>query len=177
MKFRSLAVAGIAIAAVLAPVSPALALDQVVSGTTGTSLALSVPTPAVFATNFAPGNTATSTGGTLTAVSTNPSWTLSAKDGAASGANGKMDAAAIGCATSPSELASALSLDTVPAVPNGSITSVTRSLTGSNQTVASATAVPLAASVFNTNYSQPIGAGEPLQAGCVYSLTTTFTLA
>lgn len=180
MKKRSLVVAGAAAAALLTPAAASATqhtLSQAVSGTTATSIALSVPTAAAFATNFAPGNTANSTGGTITAVSTSPSWTLAAKDGATLGANGKMDAAATGCANSAAELANALSLSVVPAVANAAITSTTRSLTGADQTVASATAAPLASTVFNTNFSQTIGASELLQAGCVYSLTATYTLS
>jgi hypothetical protein len=179
MSTRKLLVATAALAAVAVagPVSQASALDQTVSGTTATSLALSVPVTAVFATNFAPGNTASSTLGAITAVNTSPSWTLAAKDGNVVGTAGKMDRAATGCDNSPAELANALSLSVVPAVSNGSITSTTRSLTGSNQTVASASAVPLAATLFNTNYSQTITSSEALEAGCVYSLTTTYTLS
>jgi hypothetical protein len=50
------------------------------------------------------------------------------------------------------------------------------SISGTNQTVSSATSQLLATSVFTTNYSQTFAAGEALRTGCVYSLTATYTL-
>ncbi|HEY8638005.1 MAG TPA: hypothetical protein VIL64_02095 [Solirubrobacteraceae bacterium] len=178
MKSRKFIVAGAtaAVAALAAPGS-ALALDQPVTGTTATTIALSAPTTATFGVGLSPGSTANSTGGTVTAADTNSSWTLSAKDGAAVGANGKMDAAALGCTNSPAELANALGITVTPVVANAAITPTARSLSSLDQTVASATAVPLAATVFTTAFSQAVGSSEALQAGCVYSLTATYTLA
>jgi hypothetical protein len=50
------------------------------------------------------------------------------------------------------------------------------SISGSNQTVASASAQPLAANLLTTNYSQTIPSNEVMLTGCVYSLTSTYTL-
>lgn len=183
MKLRALIFATVSAAACI-PASSAMALDQTVTGTAASSIALSVPTPAAFATSFTPGSTSASTGGTVTAVSTSPSWTLAAKDGAPGATTaGKMDAATPGvgtCANSANELGNALSLGVAPVVANGAITGTAGSpvtLSGSDQTVASASAVTLAATVFNTNFSQTIGAAELLQSGCLYTLTTTYTLS
>jgi hypothetical protein len=147
---------------------------QLVSGTTLGVIGITAATPAVFGTTLSPGSTANSTLGTLTLVDTSPSWTLTAKD-SGTGA-GHMIAAAVGCGSSPAQLTNALSLSVAPVIPNGSITTATKSLSATDQTVASATAVPLAATVLNTNYAQTVDSNEPIQAGCLYSLTTTYTL-
>lgn len=175
---RRIGAAGLAAGALaVAATTPAGAAttDQLVNGTTLGVIGLGVATPATFGTNLAPGTTPTSTLGTLTSISTSGSWTLSVKDNAVGA--GHMQAAALGCTNSPAQLANSLQVSVSPVIPNGSITSgTTRTISGVNQTVASATAVPLAATIFNTNYAQPIGASEALQEGCVYSLTATYTL-
>lgn len=176
MKFRSLVVAGTAAAAFALPASSAMALDQTVTGVATDSIALSVPTAAVFGSVFTPGASVSSTLGTITAVSTNPSWTLSAAE---TGGDGKM-ARSIStgvCATSTPILTNALGLTVSPVVANGSITSTAHSLSGSDQVFAAASAVPLAATVFNTSYTQSIPSNELLSTGCTYTLTTTYTLA
>ena len=166
MKLRSLIVAGTTVAAVAAAPHAALALDstpQVVAGTTASTLSLSVPTAAAFGTGFAPNNIeSASTGGTLTALSTSPNWTLSVKDYGTDGTdgNGTMDklstatatslvsagiladaaaatAAVNTCATSASELAQAVKVRTVPATENANIVSAAKTaLNGSGVTVA-----------------------------------------
>jgi hypothetical protein len=135
-----------------------------------------VPTAATFA-SLTPGASSSSAGGTLTAVNTSPSWQISAKDGGTSG-DGRMDkdGAVPACATSAPDLANPVSLSVVPAVTNNATTSTTRNLSGTDQVVAQATLVPLAATVFNTNSSQTVGSAEALATGCVYKLTTTYTL-
>jgi hypothetical protein len=181
MKFRthltpgrtltSLAVfAGFAFAA---PSALAVSVGESVSGTTLSALSLTAGTGAVFATNFSPGNTATGAGA-LTATSTNTSWTLQVKDGASSNA-GKLAAAATGCTGSDANLANPLQISVTS--PLGGVTSAgTVSISGTNQTVASATNQLLAANVLTTNYSQTIPASEVMLTGCVYSLTATYTL-
>jgi hypothetical protein len=167
-------------AAALACPAAALALDQPVTGTTTSSIGLSAPTTAAFGVSLSPGSTVDSTGGTVTAVDTSPSWTITVKDGAASGANGKMDASTPGvgsCLHSPNELTNALSVSVVPAVTNNAIASTTRTLSSVDQAVASATAVPLAANVFTTTFTQAVGSTEALQAGCIYTMTATYTIA
>jgi hypothetical protein len=176
MKLRSLIVAGTASAALLVPSTSAMALDQTVTGVAADQIALSVPVAAVFGSVFTPGATVNSTLGAVTAVSTNPNWTLSAAE---TGGDGKMarSIATGACATSAPVLTNAASVAVTPVIANGSITSTTRTLSGSDQVVASASAVPLAATVFNTTYSQVLPSNELLSSGCTYTMTTTYTLA
>jgi hypothetical protein len=147
--------------------------NQVVSGTTLGTLAIAAVPAATFTTGFQAGSTATTTG-VLTLTDTNPSWTLSVND-AATGTPGHMVAAAVGCSGSESSLQNPLSVNVTS--PLGGATSAGAvSVSGSSQTVSSATSQLLAASVFTANYSQTIASGESLLAGCVYSLTATYTL-
>src|SRR3954449_1714471 len=129
MKFRSLVVAGAAVAAFAVPASSAMALDQTVTGVATDSIALSVPVAAVFGSVFTPGATVDSTLGAVTAVSTNPSWTLSAAE---TGGDGKLgrSVATGACATSAAALTNAPTLTVSPVVTNGSITSTAHSLSG-----------------------------------------------
>lgn len=170
--------AGLAASAAICGVqaTPALALDQVVSGTTLSTLALTAATPATFGTTIAPGATANSTGGTLTATSTSPSWSITVADQAA-GTPGHLVAAGVGCTGSASSLANAASVTVTPVIANGSITSAgAKSLSGSATQVVSAANALLAATVFTTAYQQVVGSSEILTAGCVYSLTATYTI-
>lgn len=172
--------------------SPALAIsaNEPVSGITSSSLALTASTGAAFATNFAPGNTAT-TIGALTLVDTNPTWALQVNDGG-SGA-GHMVAAGTGCSNSESQLSQPLDVNvsvpgsTVLPTGNGVDTSYgTFSYSGGNYvqiggspaTVASDNTGGqlLAADVFTTNYVQPIPSNDVMTALCHYSLTATYTL-
>jgi hypothetical protein len=164
------AVTGVAVFA-----SPAMAIStgETVAGTTLSSLSLTAGTGAVFATSFSPGNTATSTGA-LTATDTNNSWSLKAKDTASSNA-GKMQAAAVGCTGSDAVLSNPLTASVTSLL--GGVTSASPiSLSGTDQTVASATNQLLAANLFTTNYSQAIPSAQVMLAGCVYTLTATYTL-
>jgi hypothetical protein len=182
MKFRSLLVAGAVLAA--APAS-ALAVDtgQLVSGTTLGTLAISVDTPAAFVSNFNPDNVslanpngATATGAII-ATSTNPTWVMSAQDQAAT-TPGYMDAAATGCSNSDSDLDNPVKVKVDAGLLGGRSAGV-KALSGTSQTVASATGLlplPLAADVLTTTYTQAIPASQRMETGCVYSLTTTFTL-
>lgn len=121
---------------------------------------------------FQVGKTATATG-SLTATDTSGSWTLTAQD-QGSGA-GKMVAGTTGCSGSDPTLADPLQVSVTSAL--GGVTSAgTVSLSGSNQTVASATSQTLASNAFTTNYTQVIPSTEKLLTGCVYTITVTYTL-
>ncbi len=159
--------------AIFAGSASAASVGENVTGTTLSELSITAGTGALFTTNFSPGNTATATGA-LTATDTNSSWTLQVQDTAASNA-GKMKAAATGCTGSDAALANPLAVDVTS--PLGAVTSAgSVSISGTNQTVASATAQPLAANVLTTNYSQTIPSSQVMLTGCVYSLTATYTL-
>ena len=148
-----------------------------VSGTTLGSLALTVNTPAVFTTGFSPGNTASASGIVL-ATSTNPSWTLTAKDNG-DGA-GKMVVGATGCDGSDSELDNALKITVDGNVLTGGQSAGQKTLSGTAQTVASAGAgslLPIAAAPLTVAYSQVIPDDQIMTAGCIYGLTTTFTIS
>jgi hypothetical protein len=153
----------------------AFAADQTVAGTTAGTLSLSVGTPAAFGTTLSPGTTQTAVG-TLLATSTNPSWNLAVRDNAST--PGKMDAlGGLTCTGSEANLTNALSVN----VTGGGTSAGPVSISGVDQTVASAGGsnpdAPLAAATLTNNYSQTIGSGETLTAGCVYSLTATYTLS
>jgi hypothetical protein len=173
---RKLLAVGAALTAFAVPAASAHALDQTVTGVAADSIALSVPTAAVFGSVFTPGATPSSTGGTVTAVSTDPSWTLSAAETGGDGKMARTIATGV-CANSAATLTNALGLTVAPLVSDASITSTARTLSGADQIVAQASAVPLAATVFTTTFTQSIPSTEILQTGCTYSLTTTYTLA
>jgi hypothetical protein len=187
MKLRSLAVAGSAVAALAVASAPAQALDLglPVSGTTLGSLALTVDTPAVFLTNFAPGKTATTTGAVL-ATSTNPTWTLTAKDAAASNA-GKMKPTGGTCTGSDTVLTDSLQLAVSGTALTGGQSAGTVTLTGTAQTVASASptggplgvsnVLPLAAAPLTVAYTQTFPDSQKMVEGCVYGLTTTSSIS
>lgn len=167
------------------PVGSVCTSGEVVAGTTLSSIALSasgtVGTPVAF-TNFAPGNTATGSGA-LTAVDTNPTWTLQVQD-LGTGA-GKMVQTGGTCTGSASQLTNALRVGvTAPAsgLPTGTGVSVSSpvTLSGTAQSLAtnaSGTAGQLLnGNVFTTNYSVAIPSSDAMTAGCVYGLTATYTL-
>lgn len=161
-----------ALAAGSEPAVAATATQQV-SGTALGILAIASVTPATFTTGFQAGSTATATGSLLT-TDTSPSWTLSVED-TATGAPGHMVAGATGCSGSASSLQNPLAV-TVTSVLGGATSAGAVSISGTNQTVSSATNQLLAASIFTTNYSQTFAADEALRTGCVYGLTATYTL-
>ena len=76
------------------------------------------------------------------------------------------------CSLGVAYLSRPLSLTLVPTLA-GATSSGAVDLSGSNTTVASGTG----ANSLNASFNQTIGAGEALQAGCVYSVTVTFTLS
>ena len=167
------ALAAVAATGLFASSAMAVSAGEPVTGTTLSALSLTAGTGAVFATNFSPGNTASSTGA-LTATDTSNTWTLQVKDTASSNA-GKMQAAALGCTGSDPVLTNPLQVSVTS--PLGGVNSAgTVSLSGTNQTVASATNQLLAANVLTTNYSQVIPNSQVLLTGCVYSLTSTYTI-
>jgi hypothetical protein len=181
MKLRSLIVAGTTVAALAATAPSAFAVgaDLPVSGTTLGSLALTVSTPAVFTTSFSPGNTASASGVVL-ATSTSPSWTLTAKDNG-TGA-GKMIQTGGTCTGSDSQLTNALTLTVDGTALTGGQSAGSKTLSGSAQTVASASAgatnlLPIAAAPLTVAYSQVIPTTQVMTAGCIYGLTTTFTIS
>jgi len=181
MKFRSLAVAGTAVAALAFPASSlAVGTTDTVAGTTLGSLSIAVGVNPGFGTAFAPGASLTDNG-TLIITSTNPTWTLQAKDsvGTSGTAPGKLKAITPGtalCANSEDNLQNALG---VHVTATGVTDPGAISLTGALQDVAKATVaapLPIAAGTLNTAYSQSIGTGETLAAGCVYTADVSYTL-
>jgi hypothetical protein len=166
----------VTVGAMAAFASPALAIStgETITGTTLSSLSLTAGSGAILdPTHFAPGNTATGTGALVT-VDTSPSWTLQVKDTAASNA-GKLAAAALGCTGSDSNLTNPLQVSV--SSPLGGVASAGAvSLSGTNQTVASASNQLLAGDVLTTNYSQAIPSTQVMLSGCVYTLTATYTL-
>jgi hypothetical protein len=159
-------------AAFAAPAMAAATAGEAVSGTTLSTLTLAA-TGAVFTTNFNPGGTALTTGA-LTATDTSGTWTLQAEDLASSNA-GKMQSSGGTCTGSDAVLTNALTISITS--PLGGVTpSSAITLSGSNQTVATGSGALLAASVLTTHYSQVIPSAQVMATGCIYSLTTTYTL-
>jgi hypothetical protein len=188
MKFRSLIVAGVAVSALAAaPAAMAGVGDQLISGVGGTSLSINASTPVVFGSLFAPGSTYTGTG-TVSAISTSPTWTLNVKDGTGDGhmqkANG-VDLSGLSglglsgladCSKSEAELAQAPSISPT-GLPATGVTTHTVSLSHSDQALANATTALLPLTVLTTNFSQTIGSTESIQATCAYQVTATYTMS
>jgi len=171
---RRLVVCGMVAAAIAAAPSSALADEtdsQLVTGTAENMLALDVPSPTILA-GFLPAQTAAASA-LVKLTSTSPTWTLSAK----TDTNGHMAAAEEGCDHSTRELDAPLSLIVEPIVADPRITSTLRDLTSLDQTFASSTDMPVSSALFHASYTQPVRPTEVVEAGCVYSLTTTFTLS
>jgi hypothetical protein len=167
------------------PVGSVCTSGEVVAGTTLSSIALSasgtVGTPVAFL-NFAPGNNA-SASGALTAVDTNPTWTLQVAD-LGTGA-GKMVQTGGTCTNSEAQLSRALTVGAAAptsGLPTGTGVSVLPAVTlsGSPQNLATNTSGTggqlLNGNVFTTNYSVNIPSGDVMTSGCVYGLTATYTL-
>lgn len=181
MKTRKqiLAAGAAAFAAALAPATAsAVEVPQVVSGTALETISLTAGTPAAFTTGFQPGAVdATSTLGTVTALSTDPSWTLTARDGTTNDADGTMNPTGPLCTAGDTELANPLRVTTDLAVPIPGVTSAGEKTLGSAaETVASATNTLLPLSTFNSTFRVSIPASQTMTTGCVYTMTTTYTL-
>ena len=165
--------------ALFAPSALAVGNTDTVAGTTQSLLSVAVSTPATaFTTGFQPGGTANTTGALLV-TDTSSSPTLQVADLTSTSNNGKMQLLnpngilnPAGCSASESVLGQALGVS----VTGTGVTAHSVSLSGANQTVATATA-PVAAGVWTTNYSQSIGSGETLLTGCLYNVTATYTLS
>ena len=155
--------------------SPAMALTttDTVTGTAQPELSIAVSTPAsAFTTGFQPGGTANSAGALLV-TDTGSTPTLTAADVTSASNKGHMQLLnPITCSSSAAFLANPLSVT----VTGTGVTSTPISLSGTGQTVAAASA-PVAAAVWDTAYQQTIGSGETLATGCVYTVTTTYTLS
>ena len=157
----------------------ASALNQTVTGTSLSNIALSAPVTATFGTSLSGGATATSTAGSVSVVDTNASWTLAANDATATTGDGHLKAAASGCTGSESELAQAVKLQAGTPTPTGPSIAAQFSLpanSASAATMLSGTA-PIPLTVVPTNFSQTVGTGETLLGGCVYTITVAYTLS
>jgi hypothetical protein len=139
----------------------------------GCVLCLLTPaTQAVALSNFGPGQTATGAGA-LTATTVLGNWTLTAQD--TSGTNpGHMLSTSGTCTGSESALTDPLDVDVTSSVA-GVTSAGSVALSGTVQTVASSSAI-LSAATLTENYSQVIPTSDTLRAGCVYSITITYTL-
>lgn len=206
MKFRSLVVAGATVAG-LAAAPSALAAPQVVVGTTSTTLSLSVPTPAAF-TNLTPdGQEKTSSTASVAALSTNPTWTLSAKDYGTTGndGDGTMDALTASrvtaltggiagidlsgitladpalCDNSAAELANPVQVRVQENVASALIDSVGKVALGATDTEVASSAdgnvLALPLTTFDTTFYQTIGTDEAVSAGCQYNVAVAYTLS
>ena len=192
MKFRSLVVAGVAVSALAAAPASQAALtgDQLVSGVGGTSVSINASTPVIFGTLFTPNDGDFTGTGSVSALSTSPTWTLSVKDGDAS-PTGHMKAlsgvnltglGSLGltgtstCDKSESQLRDAPTI-TATGLPGTGVTTTPVVLSDTNQALAhgSAAILPLTAAV--TTFTQHVYADESVQTGCLYRVTATYTVA
>jgi hypothetical protein len=156
---------------VAAVTAATLVLTLTVAPRAGAVLLLSAG-PGAALSPFGVGKTATATG-SLTATDTSGSWTLTAED-LGSGA-GKMVAGAVGCGGSDPALANPLQVSVTSSL-GGFNSAGTISLSGGNQTVASATSQTLTGNTFTTNYTQVIPSTAKMLTGCTYDITVTYTL-
>ena len=158
----------------------ASALTQSVSGTGVSSVALSVPVTATFGTALQANSSPTTTGGSVSVVDTNATWTLNAGDATPTTGDGHMKAAAVGCTNSESELASAILLTAGAAVPaNANIVpaaQVTVPASSASAALIDTGNAPTALEVIPTTFQQVIGSTEALTGLCVYSMTVAYTL-
>jgi hypothetical protein len=145
------------------------------------NIGISAGTPATFGTTLSPGQTVTSTGGTITITSLLglTGWTLTVKDATGGGTPGRLrSAGGVGCTGSTTALANPVQIYT----PNPGYSSLSvaarHAVTASDTTVATYTPlVTLLSSVtLTTEFQQTVGAAEILRAGCVYSTTVTYTV-
>jgi hypothetical protein len=167
------ALAAISAPALFAARAFAATTTSTLTGTVQSNIAIAVGTaPLPFTTGFYPGGTAT-TSGTLVVSDTNATPTLTVQDATSTSNYGHMHAAATGCSGSEAALANPLQV-TVSGTPFTSAGTV--SLAQSATTVATASA-PVAAATLTTSYEQKINSSETLLAGCVYSVTATYTLS
>lgn len=157
-----------ACAALAGSASAATTGDQLVGGTTLSTLSLGVSTPAVVLTGFAPGSTAAGTGAVVV-TSTNP-WTLKAADSA--GNAGHLAQTGGTCTGSESSTANALSVTTSGALPGNTTSAGAVSLDGTAKTVANGAF----ADTLTNAYSLILGNTETLLTGCVYGTTITYTV-
>jgi hypothetical protein len=181
MKSRKLFITGAVVAA--AAVAPASAsadtLGQTVGGTTAQSIALSAAVPAAFALNFNPGGTASSTLGTISAVTTNASWSLTAADTANGGVlQGTSPATLPACTGSDAALANPMSLALSGVSLPGVSLHVRQPMTNAagGIPVAAGVAAPLPLSVFSTDYQVVIPSSQVMTTGCTYTTSVTYTL-
>ena len=211
MKYRSFLAAGVASLAAAAISAPsALAVPQVVVGTTATTLSLSVPTPAAFAggNSLAPdGQEKSSTTATVAALSTNPTWTLSAKDYGTNGSNGngKMDALTASrvtaltggiagidlsgitladpalCTNSASELTNPTQVTVQEDIASSAIDSAGRKVLGGTDVAVAGNhagnLLALPLTTFDTQFFQTVGTDEAITSGCQYNIAVAYTLS
>jgi hypothetical protein len=144
----------------------------------GTILSIAVAAPSASALSLSaspvtlslqPGATATGVG-TIIASTLNANWTLQAEDSGTG--QGHMITS---CGKGDATLAKPLQLQATGLLTGATSAGVV-SLSGANQTVASATNALLSNTTLTITYSQPIPSTEVLSVGCSYGITVTFTL-
>ena len=161
------ALAVTAVAAVAGPAQAATTGDQIVAGTTASTLALGVSTPSVALTSFAPGSTAAGSGA-LVVTSTNP-WTLQVAD-ATAGA-GHLTKAAVNCAGSEATTVHALIVSSSGTL-GGTSAAVAKTISATAQTVSTGSF----ADTITNAYSLLLDPTEVMLTGCAYTTTGTYTV-
>ena len=164
--------AALAACLALAPAASAQTTgDQVVAGTTVGTLALGIAAPTAAVAPLQPGTTATGTG-VIVVTSTAP-WTLSVQDNVATNPGHLLRGPLAPCSVAgDSFLASPLGLS-ASGLGAGTVSGGATNLSGAPQALASGTL----SDTITINYSQPVGAAERLQTGCIYSATATYTVS
>ena len=131
------------------------------------ALGIGISTPTVAMSSFAPGMTASGSGGIVVSGVLAP-WTLKASDSAHAG---HMVPGTAGCTGSAPQTANAMTLSGSGSIGTTNSAGVVTVGT-SPQTVANG----IVADTVNVTYTLVIGRTEVMRAGCVYSTTVTFTV-
>jgi hypothetical protein len=190
MKFRSLIVAGVAAIGCTAAVPAAQAdscttatCSAILAGTNAGTLALAVSTPVSAFTSFAPGQDAAASGAILV-TSTNGTWHVNVSDlNSGGGHQGHLLASDVSgsCTGSDGFTANASKVTGTGLVGTGITQGAQKTISGTDQVVAEYTnsllPLPISAQALTTAYALHLNAAEVLRSGCLYTMTSTFTLS
>jgi hypothetical protein len=172
MKFRSLVVAGVAVAGLAAaPAShAALSGPSVVTGVGTGDLSISVPATVASLGFLVPGDVTEFTPSAVAIIAPTASWALKVKD--ATNAGQLQSAGGLTCTGSASELADPLNF-TSSKLAGPAVTDATP-VAATDTTVASGTTL---LDTVTVAYTQDVGDTEAIADGCAYSTTLTYTIA
>jgi hypothetical protein len=183
---RAVLFAACASIAVLGVAPAAHAGTQAVTGTTlGNSISVGTIGAATFGTALGASGTVSDTGlGTVPIVAIGP-WTMTATGGGTTGHEGHLALQSGQSATCPTSTATLTNaLDVYPSATLGNFTPATynsAALSSTNTEPLGASAITLGtgtgSNTVTVNYKQVSSSSDQLQAGCIYTETTTLTVS